>query len=84
MSVAAAGHARATAGAEAARVFVNDAGMRVETAGRQALAIILEGRTLTQTLGALRRLTTRTPINTAALRRRLADEAVVRGQYPLM
>jgi hypothetical protein len=33
-------------------------------------------------LAGLRRLLKVTPVNTAALRRRLADETVARGAYP--
>ena len=65
----------------AARVFVNDAAMRVEASARQALGAMLEGDTLRTTISALRRLFKQMPINTAALRRQLADEAVARGRY---
>ncbi len=67
----------------AARVLVNDGAMRVEASARQALAILSDGDTLRVTLAALKRLFKQTPINTAALRRELADEAVARGGYPL-
>jgi hypothetical protein len=40
-----------------------------------------EGDTLRMTLAALRRLFKQTPINTAVLRRRIAEEAVARGAY---
>jgi len=78
-----AGLPRAALHADAARVFVSDAGARIETAGREALAAMLDGDTLRTMLTALRRLFKLTPANTAALRRRLADEAVARGGYPL-
>jgi len=68
---------------DAARVFVSDASAHLETSGRQALAAMLEGDTLRTMLTALRRLFKLMPVNTAALRRRLADEAVARGGYPL-
>jgi alkylation response protein AidB-like acyl-CoA dehydrogenase len=68
--------------ADAARVFVNDAGMRIDASARQALAAMVEGDTLRTMLAALRRLFKQTPINTAALRRQIADEAVARGGYP--
>ena len=67
----------------AARVFVNDASMRIEASARQALAAMLEGDTLRTMLTALKRLFKFTPVNTAALRRTLADAAVARGGYPL-
>ena len=66
---------------DAARVFVNDAAMRVESSARQALAAMVDGDTLRTMLAALRRLCKVAPINTVALRRRIADEAVARGGY---
>jgi alkylation response protein AidB-like acyl-CoA dehydrogenase len=74
--------ARAPLHVDAARVFVSDAAMRVEASAKQALAAMVEGDTLRTMLSALRRLSKTMPINTAALRRRLADEAVSRGGYP--
>jgi alkylation response protein AidB-like acyl-CoA dehydrogenase len=83
---AAAAHTRQLPRAElhidAARVFVNDAAMRIDASARQALAATVDGDTLRAMLAALRRLIKVTPINTAALRRRLADETVARGAYP--
>ena len=73
---------RADLHVDAARVFVNDAAMRIDAAARQALAATTEGDTLRTMLAGLRRLLKVTPINTVALRRRLADEAVSRGAYP--
>jgi alkylation response protein AidB-like acyl-CoA dehydrogenase len=73
---------RADLHVDAARVFVNDAAMRIEASARQALAATTEGDTLRTMLAGLRRLLKVTPINTVALRRRLADEAVARGAYP--
>jgi len=40
-----------------------------------------EGDTLRTLLAALRRVLKATPVNTVALRRRLADEIVARGGY---
>jgi alkylation response protein AidB-like acyl-CoA dehydrogenase len=73
---------RASLQIDAARVFVNDAAMRIDASARQALAATVDGDTLRTMLAALRRLIKVTPINTAALRRRLADETVARGGYP--
>jgi alkylation response protein AidB-like acyl-CoA dehydrogenase len=67
---------------DAARVFVNDAVMRVEAAAKQALAAMAEGDSLRTMLAALRRLLKASPINTVRLRRHIADEAVSRGGYP--
>jgi len=65
----------------AARVFVNDAAMRVEASARQALGAMTEGDILRTSVSALKRLFKQMPINTAAMRRQLADEAVTRGAY---
>jgi alkylation response protein AidB-like acyl-CoA dehydrogenase len=82
MSASAAANPRAALQVDAARVFVNDAAMRIDASARQALAAMVEGDTLRTMLSALRRLSKTAPINTAALRRRLADETVARGEYP--
>jgi alkylation response protein AidB-like acyl-CoA dehydrogenase len=74
--------ARAPLHIDAARVFVSDAAMRLEASGRQALAAMVEGDTLRTMLAAFKRLFKMTPVNTAVLRRRIADEAVGRGAYP--
>jgi alkylation response protein AidB-like acyl-CoA dehydrogenase len=73
---------RAALHVDAARVFVNDAAMRIDASARQALAAIVEGDTLRTMLAALRRLLKVTPVNTVAMRRRIADETVTRGGYP--
>src|SRR5216683_1483997 len=73
---------RASLHVDAARVFVNDAAMRIEASARQALAAMAEGDTLRTMLAALRRLLKVTPTNTVAPRRRLANETVTRGVYP--
>lgn len=67
--------------ADVARAFVNDAASRVEAAARSALAAMVEGDTLRTHLAALRRLLKVTPVNTVAIRRRLADKAVERAGY---
>ena len=72
---------RASLHADAARVYVNDAAMRIDSAARQALAAMAEGDTLRTMLAALRRLMKIAPVNTVAMRRRLADETVARGRY---
>ncbi len=82
-AVAASGSARASLHADAARTFVNDAAARIEIAARQALAAMTAGDTLRTMLAGLRRLAKFVPIDTVTLRRRLADEAVARGGYPL-
>ena len=82
LAASAAADARAALHVDAARVFVNDAALRIDASARQALAAMVDGDTLRMTLSALRRLSKTTPVNTAALRRRIADEAVARGAYP--
>ncbi len=67
----------------AARVFVHDAGLRVEGAARSALSAMADGDTLRTLLAALRRILKVTPVNTVALRRTLADAAVAEGKYIL-
>jgi hypothetical protein len=67
----------------AARVFVHDAGLRVEACARSALSAMAEGDTLRTLLAALRRILKVTPVNTVALRRTLADAAVSEGKYVL-
>jgi alkylation response protein AidB-like acyl-CoA dehydrogenase len=81
LSVTASNQNRAELQVVAARVFVNDAGMRIEASARQALPAIIEGDMLRITVSALKRLFKQMPVNTAAMRRRLADEAVARGAY---
>ncbi len=66
----------------AARIFVSDAAMRIESSAKQALADMVDGDTLRTMLAGLRRLFKSVPVNTAVLRRTLADEAVSRGGYP--
>jgi hypothetical protein len=55
--------------------------MRLDSSARQALAAMTEGEMLTMALAGLKRLVKFRPINTAALRRGIADETVARGHY---
>lgn len=66
---------------DAARVVVNEAAGRIELAARNSLAAMAEGDTLRTQLAALRRLLKVTPVNTVAMRRRLADATVAKGGY---
>ncbi len=75
------GDRRADLHVAAARVFINDAAMRVDASARQALAAMFDGDTLRTTIAALRRLFRQMPIDTATLRRQLADEAVMKGGW---
>ena len=82
-AAALAAHPHADLHEAAARIFVNDAAQRVESAARSALAAMAEGDTLRTLLAALRRVLKVTPVNTVALRRRLAEASVERGRYTL-
>ncbi len=73
--------ANADAHADAARVTTNEAAGRIELAARSCLAAMAEGDTLRTQLAALRRLMKVTPLNTVAMRRRLADATVAKGAY---
>jgi alkylation response protein AidB-like acyl-CoA dehydrogenase len=73
---------RAALHVDAARVFVNDAALRIDASARQALAAMTDGDTLRTMLAALRRVLKVTPMNAVAARRRIADETVSRGAYP--
>jgi alkylation response protein AidB-like acyl-CoA dehydrogenase len=81
VSVAAGKHPRADLQVVAARICVSDAALRIEASARQALAAMTEGDMLRTSVSALKRLFKQLPVNTAAMRRRLADEAVARGGY---
>ncbi|HET9262645.1 MAG TPA: acyl-CoA dehydrogenase family protein [Vicinamibacterales bacterium] len=68
--------------AAAAQIVVNDAAGRVEIAARSALAGMTEGDTLRTLLAALRRTVKPNPLNTVALRRRVAGAVAERKGYP--
>ena len=65
------------------RAFVNGAMTRVRDLGTTVLATISEGDTLRTQLTALNRLTKFAPLNTVALRRRIADAVIEEGRYRL-
>jgi len=73
--------ARAALHVDAARVFVHDAAMRIETSAREALAAMVAGDDLRALLAALRRVLKVAPIDAVSVRRRLADAAVAQGGY---
>jgi alkylation response protein AidB-like acyl-CoA dehydrogenase len=66
---------------DATRLYTHDAINRIEVAAKNALAAIAEGDELRAMLAALRRFTKQEPINTAAIRERLADKVVSAGGY---
>ncbi|MCY4507539.1 MAG: acyl-CoA dehydrogenase, partial [Acidobacteria bacterium] len=67
--------------ADAARGQVAGGAERIGAASRTALAVMAEGDTLRMQLAGLRRLLRVTPVNTVAMRRRLADALVDRAGY---
>jgi hypothetical protein len=66
---------------DATRLYINDAMGRIESAAKNALAATVEGDELRTLLAALRRFTKYTPLNTSAIRERLADKVVAAGGY---
>ncbi len=69
--------------AELARAFVYDAIERVESHAKASLAIIAEGDTLRTYLTAVRRLLKYSPINSAYIRRAIADKLAEDDKYDL-
>jgi hypothetical protein len=68
--------------ADAMRAFIYDAVDRIEKDARTALAGVSAGDTLTTQLAALRRLAKHAPVDTIALRRRVADAVLAQDRYP--
>ncbi len=79
---AAAGTAAGSLHTDVTRVFVHDAALRVAASSRQALEATVDGTGLENRLDMLAALVEPPLVNTAALRRRIADETVARGAYP--
>jgi hypothetical protein len=67
----------------AARVFVHGAAGRVDAAAREACSAMAEGDPLRTLLAALRRVLKVQPMNSVALRRRLAASVTEHGRYIL-
>src|SRR5579864_7779036 len=67
---------------DAARAFVYDAMDRIEKEGRTALAASADGDTLVTQLAVLRRFAKHAPIDTIAIRRRVADAVLAQDRYP--
>jgi alkylation response protein AidB-like acyl-CoA dehydrogenase len=67
---------------DATRAFIYDAMDRVEKDARIALAACADGDTLTTQLAVLRRFAKHSPVNTIALRRRVADAVLAQDKYP--
>jgi alkylation response protein AidB-like acyl-CoA dehydrogenase len=68
---------------DAARVFINDAAERVEHEAKRAVAAVHEGDMLTTQMAVLKRFGKRAPVDTIALRRRVAAAVQSQDRYPL-
>jgi alkylation response protein AidB-like acyl-CoA dehydrogenase len=67
---------------DAARAFIYDAMDRVEKDARTALSAIAEGDTLITQLAVLRRFSKHAPLDTIAIRRRVAEAVLAQDRYP--
>src|SRR3982075_395191 len=68
---------------DSACVFINDAAERVEHEAKRAIAAIHEGDMLTTQMAVLKRFAKRAPVDTIALRRRVAAAVQSQDRYPL-
>jgi hypothetical protein len=68
--------------ADAARVFLHDATGRAETGARMVLAAVLDGDMLRTQLAVLRRFLKREPVDTVAMRQRIAAAVQTGDRYP--
>jgi butyryl-CoA dehydrogenase len=68
---------------DAARVFISDAAERVEHEAKRAITAIHEGDMLTTQMAVLKRFAKRAPVDTIALRRRVAAAVQSQDRYPL-
>jgi alkylation response protein AidB-like acyl-CoA dehydrogenase len=67
---------------DATRAFIYDAMDRVEKDARISLTACADGDTLTTQLAVLRRFAKHSPVNTIAIRRRVADAVLAQDKYP--
>jgi alkylation response protein AidB-like acyl-CoA dehydrogenase len=67
---------------DAARAFIYDAMDRVEKDARTALTASAEGDTLITQLAVLRRFSKHAPLDTIAIRRRVAEAVLAQDRYP--
>jgi len=72
-----------SAAVDATQLFIQDAMSRIEVAARNALAATVEGDELRTLLAALKRFSKFTPVNTSAIRTRLADGAIAARGYTI-
>ncbi|MGH9675595.1 MAG: acyl-CoA dehydrogenase family protein [Candidatus Acidiferrum sp.] len=76
------GEAGAQTMIDAARVVVSDAAERVEHEAKRAIAAVNEGDMLTTQMAVLKRFSKRAPVDTIALRRRVAAAVQSQDRYP--
>jgi hypothetical protein len=76
------GEAAASVMVDAARAYMYDAMDRIEKEARTALAATAEGDTLVTQLAVLRRFAKHAPVDTIALRRRVAEAVLAQDRYP--
>jgi alkylation response protein AidB-like acyl-CoA dehydrogenase len=67
---------------DAARVFIADAAERVEHEARRAISAVHEGDMVTTQIAVLKRFGKRAPVDTIALRRRVAAAVQSQDRYP--
>ena len=67
---------------DAARVFIADAAERLDHEAKRAIAAVHEGDMLTTQMAFLRRFSKRAPVDTIALRRRVAAAVQSQDRYP--
>jgi hypothetical protein len=63
------------------QLYTNDAILRIVGYAQQILTTMYDGNELAKQLGNLRKLTLFTPVNTAHLRRNIADIFIEVGKY---
>ncbi|HXQ98538.1 MAG TPA: acyl-CoA dehydrogenase family protein [Candidatus Limnocylindrales bacterium] len=81
-SAAARGEEAASPMIDAARVFIHDAGGRVEEEARRALGAVHVGDMLSTQMAVLKRFAKRAPVDTIGLRKRVAAAVQSADRYP--
>jgi len=77
------GEARAENAVEMTTVFVHESFARIEEWAKEALAAMETGDTLRTQLSVLKKLARRSPVNTVALKRRIASRVIQAEKYAL-
>jgi alkylation response protein AidB-like acyl-CoA dehydrogenase len=78
----AASRGEASVMADAARLYIYDAMDRIEKEARTALAATVDGDMLLTQMAVLRRFAKHSPLDTIAIRRRIADAVLAQDRYP--